>query len=358
MRVLTDSIKDEKEKIRLVFHYLQDATRYINVSIKTGGLKPFPASYVAEKKYGDCKALANYFNSCLSAINIESFYTIINAGDVIEPIDYNFPSQQFNHVIVCVPLRQDTLWVDCTSDLAFGYLGTFTQNRPALVLKNNASTLIMTPALTYNEVLKTRNISARVNADGTVTADYTNTLRGENYELVSALMNTLNENERRQYLAKRIVASGFQLDKYSFTVPERDNPEIELKYSASSAGLLKEYGTESLVKVIPIEMPILEEPKKRKLPVQINFPIYQIDSIEYTISENYKISAIPKNIAIISGYGEYSADFQIKENRLLVIKQVQISSGKYPHDEYDKFYNFIKTIAESENSFYLSLTKK
>lgn len=353
---LTDSITDEKEKIRKVFHYLQDATRYINVSIKTGGMKPFPASYVAEKKYGDCKALANYFKSCLSVINIESFYTVINADDVIEPINTSFPSQQFNHVIVCIPLRKDTLWVDCTSDLAFGYLGTFTQNRPALVLKNNASALIMTPALTFDEVLKTRKISARINADKTVTADFTNTFKGYNYEFISGIMKSWSENERQQYLRMKLVASGFQLDTYSLSVPGRDIPEIELKYSASAAGVLKDYGTESLLKVIPMEMTILEEPRKRKLPVKINFPVYQVDSIEYTIPGNYKISAIPKNISFISGYGEYLADFQVKGNMILVIKHLKINSGTYPLDEYEKFYSFIKSISELENTFYLSLT--
>ncbi len=164
---LTDTIANEKEKIRRLFHYLQDETHYLNVSIKTGGLKPYPASYVAEKKYGDCKALTNYFKSCLSVIDINSFYTTIHAGDEIETLDYDFPSQQFNHVILFVPTKKDTLWVDCTSDLAFGYLGTFTQNRPALVLNDNASTLIMTPELSFDDVLENRKITAKITSSGT-----------------------------------------------------------------------------------------------------------------------------------------------------------------------------------------------
>ncbi len=57
IRRLTDTIHDTTEKIKTLFHYLQKNTRYINISIKTGGMKPYPAAYVAEKKYGDCKAL-------------------------------------------------------------------------------------------------------------------------------------------------------------------------------------------------------------------------------------------------------------------------------------------------------------
>ena len=45
---LIKGIDDEKQKIRVLYHYLQDETRYINISLETGGLKPRRASYVAK----------------------------------------------------------------------------------------------------------------------------------------------------------------------------------------------------------------------------------------------------------------------------------------------------------------------
>ncbi len=353
---LTDSVKDEKEKIRILFHYLEDATRYILVSIKTSGHKPHPASYVAENKYGDCKALANYFKSCLSKINIKAYYTTINADDVIDPIIKSFPSPQFNHAILFVPLKEDTLWVDCTSNLAFGYLGTSTQNRHALVLNYNSSSLIKTPALSFEDVLESRNIKVKLNINKTLQADFTNTYRGDKYELFSYVLTELSESERAQYIRRKIVETGFQLDTYSIAAPERDKPEINLNYTASSDQLLKEYGTESLLQIIPLDFKFLEEPKKRKLPVQINYPIYRIDTIEYAVPENYHINSFPKNIALNSKYGEYQVDFLVKDQTVIAIKKVKINSGSYPLEEYKNFYSFYLSIDESENSFYISLT--
>lgn len=354
---LTDTIKDQKEKIRILFHYLQDATRYIDVSIKTGGLKPHPASYVTTNKYGDCKALTNYFRSCLEVIDIKSYYTKINAEEVIEPIYPDFPSQQFNHVILFIPMKQDTLWVDCTSDFAFGYLGTVTQNRPALVVDYNASVLINTPALTFDDVLETRKISVIPDNDKIIKADFANTYKGDKYELLSYLNTSVSESQRMQYLSNRIVESGFQVDTYSITASERDNPVVKLNYSASSDQIIKEYGNEVLMGIIQLKYPFLEEPQKRKLPVQINYPEYRIDSSEYLIPENYKISIIPANISIKSKYGEYQADFQVKEHIVIAVKQIKLNSGSYPLSEYKEFYDFIINLSETENSFYISLIK-
>jgi hypothetical protein len=355
---LTDSVQDEKEKIRILFHYLEDATRYILVSIKTSGHKPHPASYVAENKYGDCKALANYFKSCLSKINIKAYYTVINADEVIDPVIESFPSPQFNHAILFIPLKQDTLWVDCTSNLAFGYLGTVTQNRLALVMDNNASSLVKTPALSFEEVLETRNIKVKLDINKTIQADFTNTYRGDKYELFSYVTTELSESERSQYIRKKIVENGLQLDSYSIAAPERDKPEIKLKYTASSDQLLKEYGAESLLQIIPLDFNILEEPKKRKLPVQINYPVYRIDTIEYAIPDNYHINSIPKNATITSKYGDYLVDFHVKDQSVTAIKKVKINSGSYPLVEYQNFYNFILSLNESENSLYIALTNK
>lgn len=354
---LTDTILGEKEKIRKLFHYLQDATRYINVSIKTGGMKPYPASYVAEKKYGDCKALANYFKSCLSVISINSFYTTINAGAENEPIDTAVPSQQFNHIILYIPLKQDTLWVDCTSDLAFGYLGTFTQNRLALVLSNDASALVMTPKLSFEDVQEKRKIIATISPSGELKANYRNIYRGNKYEIISTLKTELNETQRRQYINDRVIDDGFQLGTYTISNPERDIPEIILEFTASSGQMLKEYGNESLLKIIPLRLLYLEEPKKRKLPVQINYPILKIDSSEYLIPENYKTTTIPQNRSYHSKYGDYQVSFLENGKTVTAVKQIKINPGTYPIAEYPDFYSFIMKILESENSFYITLTK-
>ena len=94
---------------------MQKKTRYVNVSIGIGGWQPFDAATVDKTSYGDCKALSNFTKSLLSVVGIKSFYALNNAGSDANSIDRSFPSAQFNHAFVCVPLDRDTIWLECTN---------------------------------------------------------------------------------------------------------------------------------------------------------------------------------------------------------------------------------------------------
>jgi len=70
---LTDNLKDVRQKVYVLYDFLQKNTHYINVSLGIGGWQPFPADYVAIKRYGDCKALSNYMVALLKeAVSMEN----------------------------------------------------------------------------------------------------------------------------------------------------------------------------------------------------------------------------------------------------------------------------------------------
>jgi len=354
---IVKGIDDDREKIKALYHYLQDNTRYINVSIETGGLKPYPASYVAENKYGDCKALSNYFITVLQTIGIRAYYTNVYAGEPIRPINKLFPSQQFNHVILFIPREHDTIWLDCTNNLAFNYLGTFTQNREAFVIAENRSNFIRTPALTNEDVLESRRIRVPYDRYAKITVEFKNTYRGNMYELLSELDRTVNLNDKSRILRNYLIEDGFELIDYSIQKPKRDSAFIQLHYSANTDQIYHHYGKDILVQNIPLQLPEFEEPDDRTLPVQIDCPIYKIDTITYEIPQGYGLSEPVANQYVSDGPGEYSMKFSKQEDHIQVVKELKVQPGFYPKSDYQEIYSFFSKVKMIENKIFITLTK-
>jgi hypothetical protein len=353
---LLKDVSDDKEKIKILYHYLQDETRYVNVTIETGGLKPYQASYVAHNKYGDCKALTNYFKSLLDFIDIPSYYTKVFAGNPVRKIDKDFPSQQFNHVILYIPYKEEDIWLDCTSDAAFNYLGTFTQNRAAFIIDNNKSIFKQTPKLKPDDVLVTRKIEVKYDS-GHSFVKFNNTYRGDSYESIINIKNNFNEQERDRTLRGYLEYDGFKLLKYNILNSNRDSTKIGLYYEVTSQNIYKQYGTDILVRNVAFPMPNFERPKDRTLPVQIDYPIYAIDTLIYEIPIGYTPHFSKDNYSITCKYGEYKLEIVENKRNIFVIKSMLIFSGFYHIPEYENFYNFYMQIVDIENKTHLSLIK-
>ena len=352
--IVDDLLKDvssEREKMRILYHYLQDETRYIYVGIDEGGLVPHPASYVCVNKYGDCKALSNYYIALLKHAGIKGYYTKVNSDLKVKKIYEDFPSQQFNHIVVCVPIEKDTIWVDCTSNEAFGYFGTYTQNRRALIVSEK-STLHNTPVLTPKDVLNRRTIDVYIKGEN-VDVNFRNEFRGYNYELINQLINGYSESEIERIIREYIVEDGFELSDFELELLHRDSTVIKMRYEASNNSLYKQYGNDILLKVIPFNIPQFEKVADRTMPVQFDFPVNKLDTLRYHNSDiEFKL---PENIDFQSKYGSFSAAYKKENNTLIVIRSIYLSSGYYSLSEYPEFFEFYKKI-EKYNQKYIVVT--
>ncbi len=350
IRKLTEGISDTRQKVKVLYNYLQDNTRYINVTIETGGLKPYPASYVAENKYGDCKALSNYFKAVLDVAGLPSYYTLVNAGNPSARINKSFPSQQFNHIILCIPTGNDTIWADCTSDNAFGYSGTFIQGREVLIINDNRSYFSKTPDLSPGDVRETRRVSIRQSNQDQAVAMFTNSYRGEKYEELYYLMHSLSESRKSQYFRNNLVENGFELTDLNLTGNDRDSAEISVSFKATSDKIYKHYGRDLLINVISFLVPRFEDPGIRKLPVQIDYPVSRCDTLEFEIPLGYTLTSDLTNQAISGEFGRYSIASSQKGNKLEIIKSFTLYSGEYPLERYRDFYGFINSVTGIEKN--------
>lgn len=349
---LLKDVKNDKEKARILYHYLQDYNRYINVKLNVGGLQTQSAEYVATNRYGDCKALTNYMQAILKYAGIKSYYTLINLEDRVEDIDPDFASQVFNHAILTIPFGNDTTFLECTSNnLPFGYIHSSIQNRKALCINENNSRLIFVPASTPKDALCNRSIKTVLNNDNSGMTKILITRRGEEYEEANYLSTNINKNTIDKYMRNSILTGSFDLINFNFVKAPRDSAYIQLEAECRMHSIYKKFGNNISVTPYSYKVPFYENPDKRTQDVQIDYPQYYTDSLVYEIPDA-TINKIPSNTQIITPYGHYFLQFESKDNQLTVYRSMLIKAGNYPLADYAKFHEFIQTLRNLENKNY------
>lgn len=347
---MLEGITDEREKTKKLYYYLQDQTRYINVDIKIGGLQTYPAEYVSINKYGDCKALSNYMMSMLAYSGIKSYYTLIHANDKVYDIDSDFPSQEFNHVILTVPLSTDTIYLECTSkNIPFGYIHTSIQGRQAFVIDEHNSHFTTIPAMTREEVLCSRTFTVTPNiSSGASDIKLIAEERGKKYELSNYLATDINRNEADKYIRNTLFVGSYDLKDYKIEKPDRDNALISTNLNCKMFNTTKKYGNNIALLPYPITISTYETPEKRSQNLQIDYPQFNRDTIIY-ILDNIIVSKMPQDISLKTDFGHYTLKFEKKDNKVIIYKSLFIAAGRYDLSEYNKFYEFISKIKHLES---------
>lgn len=349
---MVSGLTDENDKIKVLYDYLQNKVRYVLVKVGMGGWQTIEAETVNRVSYGDCKALTNYMKSLLDVVGIRSYYTLVRAGESAPMINADFPSNQFNHVILCIPRLTDTLWLECTSqNIPFGYIGTFTDNRKALITGQDGGALVTTRKYSLNENKQFRKAVIDLAPDGsaisTVKTDYTGVLYDKIYSVLH-----MDEVDSRKFMLEHISIPTFDL--ISFTHDEKKSiiPEIRenLNLKLSNYGIIM--GNRILIN--PNLMTRIEKlpyrTKDRKSEISIRRPCNEIDTVIFRLPAKYKLDKMPPKVSFSTKFGEYSTEIISDNKTISFIRRFKLFNGDYPVSEYPEFVDFFEKISASDES--------
>ncbi|MDF2432773.1 MAG: hypothetical protein JWP44_2404 [Mucilaginibacter sp.] len=352
VKEITKDISDPKLKAKRIYEYMQEKTHYVSVQMGIGGIQPFPASDVDKQNYGDCKALVNYTQALLKAVNINSYYCVVKSGR-----NYNigmmddFPSiNQGDHIILCIPFKNDTTWADCTSQtIPFGYLGKFTDDRTVLACTSEGGKLIHTPK--YNTItnLENRKASFVIDNDGGLAGSMQTIFKGAEYENREYF---INESQTKQYkfLQKQYPINNLTIDHLDFKQDKSFDPvtieNVKLHardYASLSDG--KYYF------MLNAGNRITEPPKQlrnRQNDVYITRGRTNEDEINYTVPAGYRLEKVPLNVSIEKPFGKFTATMSLNGNKLTYKRKFQLIDGTYNKDTYQELVDFYQSVADAD----------
>lgn len=350
---LTAGISDPKEKIAVLYRYMQENTRYISIQLGIGGFQPFDASYVAERKYGDCKALSNYMYALLKEAGIPACYTLVKAGRGATYLREDFPSNQFNHAILCVPLTKDTVWLECTSQtLPAGYLSSFTAGRPVLIINENGGKLVKTPSYILSQNTQVRNVGASVNAEGFLTAGIKTTYRAVQQDDLHHLIHDLSKEKQLEYLKKEIELPHYDVVKFEYKEHPSALPSIDenleitaLNYAALTGKRL--FVTPNIISRSGLK---LKKDETRKYPVSFTYGYADTDTATITLPDGYRPEAIPPQLNLNTKFGKYSSSVEVKGAKIFYYRYFEKFSGEFPAADYNELVKFYDQIYKADRN--------
>lgn len=350
LKELTKGLTDDTEKIKAVYEYLQSKTRYVSIQLGIGGFQPFLAETVDELYYGDCKALSNYTMALLKAIGIKANYTIVYSGNSHRMVSKEFPNHFANHAILMVPNKNDTLWLECTSQkLPFGYIHKRIANRPCLVMDDDGGKIVNIPGLEDSLSIQSRKITVNLNTDGSGNAISSTQFKGYLFENRFGLKDKDREDQKK-WLYKNLHISNFALNDFAFIEDKDKDPiiyenlDIDLKNYATVTGnrLFVTLNLMNRSTYLPKEL------DERKTPIVLWSGYQHIDSVIYNIPDGYTIENVPTETKFESEFGIYSAIAKVKGNQILYVRKELLRKGTYPASSYNGFQELCKKIEKTD----------
>ncbi|HET6557044.1 MAG TPA: DUF3857 domain-containing protein [Prolixibacteraceae bacterium] len=349
---LVKDCSDDYEKVKRIYEYAQKKNRYISIQVGIGGWQSIDAETVDRLSYGDCKALSNYTKSLLEAAGIKADYALVGAGDFTPHIDPQFARNSFNHMILCVPMKKDSIWLECTDpNYPCGYLGSFTDDRYALLCNENGGNLVKTPffKLDDNAINCTGNI--KLDSLGNGTGQFKINYNGANYGDKMRLK-LMDETDRQSAILKLISIPSFKLTNYSIQEDKTRRPSVNLLMDMDLPHYSTFMGSRMVVKLNQINA-VSQVPRfirKRESNVEIKRNQVECDTVTYELPVGYQVESLPAPVEITTDFGSYKCLTLMKEGKIVLIRHMEIYKGVKGPEKYNEFREFMEKMAASDNS--------
>ncbi len=168
---LTAGLKDDAAKVRAIYDYVVENTRYVALEFGIHGYKPYRCAQIFARGFGDCKDKATLIVTMLGALGIKATPVIVRTdqkGDIEASPASLAP---FDHMIAYVPSLD--LYLDGTAEYS-GSLELPAMDRGAMALQVNegAAKLVHLPDPPASASVNGNRFEASVAADGSAELDW------------------------------------------------------------------------------------------------------------------------------------------------------------------------------------------
>lgn len=352
LKTLTENLikdaKTDKEKAKIIFEWVQKNLHYVAFEYAMGGFIPRDAADIYEKKYGDCKDMANLIYQMFKVAKLEAGLTWIGTSD--KPYAYTEITTPIidNHMIASAKIDGTRYYFDATDKFCpFLFPSQMIQGKEALSLVNEKEFVVEKVEIispTKNEINYNFNVKIEENA---VKGDVKSTISGLNK---SQLLNNLFYNPNKENEIWNGMIANYN-PKITLNLVDKNRNE----YQESPALVNHTFVLEDWIKKFegnlifkPLLLPFFSDNQidatVRKYTVNYKKANSYKAKYVYEIPENYSVEFLPKNFKLDNDLFSSEIIYQTDKNQITVQQTLSMKKTIVLKEEFENWNTTLKQI--------------
>lgn len=349
---LTKGLTSDDDKLRVIFNDVAMMIHYVALDFGIGRYQPHTADDVLANEYGDCKDKHTLLAALLKAAGIEAWPVLISSS---RELDADVPSPaQFDHVITLVKLKDKTLWMDSTEEVApIGVILSTLRDKQALAIPvGKAAYLERTPAdLPY---LQTSGfeVNGTVSDQGAFTAQIAQSYHGDAELMLRYAFRSVPQSQWKQFVQNVSNGSGFGGDVSNVAVSSVEQTAQPFQFSYDyKREKLSEWDDKRVSPPLP---PVGSElvPGVKTIKPADDVDLGSPGELIYKSTMQFPkgwIVVPAQSTDIVDDWAEYHAKYEFSDGVFSAERRVVIKKDKVPLSDWDKYLDFRRGIYTDES---------
>ncbi|MBC7903366.1 MAG: hypothetical protein H7Y27_08080, partial [Gemmatimonadaceae bacterium] len=330
--VLTQITKDKKtdeEKIKAIYYWVQDNIRYIAFEDGVAAFKPDEAQDVFDKRYGDCKGMANLTREMLRAAGYDARLTWIGTRRIM--YDQTVPSIAiYNHMICTVILNGKKYYLDATEKyMPFGENALRIQDRPVMIEDGNQFIQDKVTGSDLSRDVDFREINVSLNGE-TLEGKYAVTLKGEAKKNFLYSYHYTKTDKRKEFMENFISSGNDKIKTTDIKLPdlEERSGSLDMTSSAVFKSAVSSFNKEHYIDIDPFKtFRDWEIKDTRQGDIDFGEKINRKLSVTLTVPKGYTVSDVPENVQITDPAFSFSLAYKVTGDKIVYTREIIIPDG-------------------------------
>jgi hypothetical protein len=342
----TSGLTSVRDKVAALHRLVVESTRYVGLEFGIHGYKPYKATQVLQRGFGDCKDKATLLMTLLRAVGIDAELVLLRTrrGGRIDPAPASLAV--FDHAIAYVPALD--LYIDGTAEFSgLAELPSEDQDTMAVRVSARGVKLVRTPVMAADANTARRSWHIDLAHDGSAAIEEWLTVTGQAAHEWRAHYQTPGERQERYAKVWSGRIAGTTLEDVTMDVSDRNKPVlVHATVRAPQLGELSNSGE--------LQFPLSSREAdytstyarlgQRRWPLVLSYPWRHEENIRYQLPAGARVLRAPTTRTIESAFGEVTLAVEPDgdKNTVTIRSSLRVHKNRIEPQEYAAFRSFLR----------------